>query len=273
MDRNQITIAIEKAKKGIAQYIELMELVSKVDVSKHFEFQKKYNAFYRVRQRPAEWYACYYSLMQESKKLLPLFDQVIDQIKASLGKYEPSFSSKLVATLNPNKPIWDVHILNNTGHIAPSYAANNKIELAKQAYSSIEQCYEEFIKSDDGKLYIQIFDELVPEHKKITELKKIDFILWQLRTKQINQSGRAKTTRLSQATGEKIVPINRKEMKGIENKEVNRPSFKEVYESLQLYGPATCVSTRETKYTVRAGITAGRKTIICCPRTGEVRIH
>jgi hypothetical protein len=48
MNRDQITQAIEKAKRGIAQYIEIMEMVATVDVSKSAEFQKKYNAFYRV---------------------------------------------------------------------------------------------------------------------------------------------------------------------------------------------------------------------------------
>lgn len=62
-------------------------------------------------------------------------------------------------------------------------------------------------------------------------------------------------------------------MKGIKDKEANRPSFKEVYDCLKRYGPAICVSSRGTKYTLRADITAGRQTIIGCPRTGEVRIH
>jgi hypothetical protein len=182
MNRSQIVQAVEKAqKKGIAQYIEIMELVPEVDVSTDPVFQKKYNFFYKVRQRPAGWYVNYYALMQELKKASPSFDQVIDRVKASMGRYEPSFSSKLVATLNPNKPVWDVHILKNTGHRAPFYTAKNKIELAKAAYGSIERWYETFLKSDEGNLYIEVFDELVSEHNKITNLKKIDFILWQTR--------------------------------------------------------------------------------------------
>lgn len=58
-----------------------------------------------------------------------------------------------------------------------------------------------------------------------------------------------------------------------DQQKLNRPSFGEVYYCLKRYGPATCVSSRRTKYTVRAEITAGRPTIIACPRTGEVRIH
>jgi hypothetical protein len=62
-------------------------------------------------------------------------------------------------------------------------------------------------------------------------------------------------------------------MKVIKDQKDNWPSFKQVYDCLRHYGPATCVSSRGTKYTVRAEITAGRPTIIGCPRTGEVRIH
>src|SRR6266498_2659571 len=53
----------------------------------------------------------------------------------------------------------------------------------------------------------------------------------------------------------------------------NLPTFTQVYDCLKHHGSAMCVSSRKTKYLVRAEITAGRPTIIGCPRTGEVRIH
>jgi len=181
MDRDIIISAVQKAKKGIGQYVEIMDLLGRVDVSKSPEFQKKFNAFYRIRQRPATWYECYYSFLQESKNAVPSFNQTIEYFNVSLGRYEPSFSSKLVATLNPNKPIWDIYIIENTGHKAPAYTDKHKIKLAKEIYASIEGWYENFIKSNIGKLYVQVFDDIVPEHNKITTLKKIDFILWQIR--------------------------------------------------------------------------------------------
>jgi hypothetical protein len=177
----KIIEAIDKAKKGIAQYIEIMDLVHKVDVSKDISFQKKYNSFYRIRQRSEDWYRAYYSLMQRSKKTKPTFGQILDKLNSVLGRYEPSFSSKLVATLNPNKPIWDIHILANTKHRAPAYSSKDKITKAKKAYGSIEKWYRGFMKTKKGKTFIRIFDEKIPEHKKITDLKKIDFILWQMR--------------------------------------------------------------------------------------------
>ncbi len=55
MDESNIVTAINSARKGIAQYLEIMDLLPHVDVSRDRNFQRKYNAFYRVRQRPSEW--------------------------------------------------------------------------------------------------------------------------------------------------------------------------------------------------------------------------
>jgi hypothetical protein len=68
-------------------------------------------------------------------------------------------------------------------------------------------------------------------------------------------------------------PPHTPKIKGFNPKIENPPSFQQMYESLKSYGPARCVSSRGTIYVVRAEITAGRPTIIGCPRTGEVRIH
>ena len=181
MTQEQIEKAIDKAKKGIIQYLEIMDLLYKVDVSSHREFQKKYNAFYRVRQRTEDWYNIYYNFLENSKNSSVTFSETIDYIYNNLGRYEPSFSSKLVATINPLKPIWDEYVLENTGHKPPSYQNPNKINDAKLAYQSIEAWYIDFLQSDTGKLCISIFNEKIFRHKEITDLKKVDFILWQTR--------------------------------------------------------------------------------------------
>lgn len=60
-----IRAALEKARKGILQYSELMRLLPAVDVSRDADFQRKYNAFYRVQRRQEVWYRSYYALMQQ----------------------------------------------------------------------------------------------------------------------------------------------------------------------------------------------------------------
>jgi hypothetical protein len=181
MNLNDIQVAIGKAQKGIAQYRKLMELAPKIDVSANTDFQRKYNAFYRVQRRQEPWYRSYYTLMQQLKNSQPTFHDVLDTIHQMTGRYEPSFASKLVATIDPSKPVWDVHILNNTNHKPPSYSHKAKLSLAKVAYDSIESWYAEFLMSEDGKLCISEFNRLVPNSHDITDIKKVDFILWQTR--------------------------------------------------------------------------------------------
>ncbi len=181
MDELQLVAAIGKARKGIAQYLELMELLPAVDVSRDRNFQRKYNAFYRVRQRSIEWYRLYYSFMEQSKLKPPTFDTALRHFYAELGRVESSFSSKLVATLDPEQPIWDRFVLKNTGQKAPSYGAKDRLERTKIVYRNIQKWYKEYLGSEEGKAAVSIFDREVQKHRMLTDLKKIDFILWQIR--------------------------------------------------------------------------------------------
>jgi hypothetical protein len=181
MTLEQIQQALLRAAKGIAQYGELMQTFKNVDVSEDADFQRRYNAFYRVQRRTADWYRSYYTLMQNMKNGSPVFSDVLDEIYNQTSRYEPSFASKLVATVDPSKPIWDVHILANTNHKAPAYYSKNKFDLAKSAYASIEEWYAKFLNSTEGKLCVSEFDRNFPEYRWFTALKKVDFILWQIR--------------------------------------------------------------------------------------------
>ena len=181
MEEKQIVEAIKKARKGITQYLEIMELLPEVNVADNREFQRKFNAFYRVRQRSREWYLTYFACMQRHKGSKPAFNDVLDDLYRSTGRYEPSFSSKLVATLDPEQPVWDVWVLTNTGITVPSYASKSKVERARAAYAVIQAWYQQFLNSKDGEIVVRVFDGIVPEHANITNLKKVDFVLWQTR--------------------------------------------------------------------------------------------
>ncbi len=181
MDKEEIISAIKRARKGIGQYLEIMDLFHSTDVSIDTEFQRKFNAFYRVRQRPTNWYKTYYSFMQQQKGKNPSFSRVLRYLYSELGRYEPSFSSKFVATHNPDLPIWDRFVLEFTGIRPPYYSDPKKLFKAEEKYKEIKNWYERYLTSDDGMLIVKMFDELVPEHNRISKLKKIDFVLWQIR--------------------------------------------------------------------------------------------
>ena len=181
MDEAAVRDAIRRASKGIGQYLWLMRELPRRDVSSCREFQKRYNAFYRVRQRSTEWYATYYHLLERSKKAGADFGTVLDTLQQKLGRYEPSFSSKLVATVDPHKPVWDRFVLMNTGLRAPSYADRHRFHKAKTVYSQICGWYSDCLDSERGRISVEIFNEEVEESARISDLKKLDFVLWQTR--------------------------------------------------------------------------------------------
>jgi len=182
MDEHEITGAINRARRGIKQYLEIMNMFPQTNVLHDHKFRKKYNAFYRVRQRPAEWYKVYFEYMENQKGRDVTFPEVLRYFKDSIGRYEPSFSSKLVATHNPGMPIWDVHVLSNIGLHAPSYNSPSKFDEAETAYRAIKDWYANYEHSPEGSLVIRKFDELISGKDLITNTKKIDFVLWQMRT-------------------------------------------------------------------------------------------
>ena len=161
---------------GLKTYDEIQNTFNKVDVSSDKKFQKEFNGFYRVR-RDLNWRKCYYDLFEEVKKdpSKQNFDYILNSIYKKTGKFEPSFSSKMLATLNPNYPSWDQYVLKNTGIKAPSVKNINSLVAT---YKDIEVWYKKFIVSPAGKTYIAEFDKNFPNYNKINDVKKIDFLLW-----------------------------------------------------------------------------------------------
>ena len=99
---------IERMKRGIEQYLKIMDWIGKRNVAEDEEFQHVFNAFYQVRRNQA-WRKVYYALMEELKGSNPSIEEVIRFLaeKTEKGSVELSFASKLLHTIDPTKPIYD----------------------------------------------------------------------------------------------------------------------------------------------------------------------
>lgn len=182
MQKDEIIFSIKKASEGIIQYLAIMDMFPTVNVSIDRTFQKQFNAFYRIRQRSERWYSEYYTLMEDRKRDPVRFEEVLDYLFNILGRYEPSFSSKLAATLDPNEPVWDKYVIQNIGQKAPYYSSRDKIVRAKNVFRNIREWYKKQLQSPEGKMMVAIFNDMVEGHGRITDIKKVDFILWQKRS-------------------------------------------------------------------------------------------
>jgi hypothetical protein len=180
LDQLVIKHALKKAEPGIKKYLNIMNLINKVNVSQSEEFQKAFNGFYRMRQRPPIYYEKFYFFMAENKENSPSFEKTLRFIHEELGRVEASFSSKLVATINPDLPIWDTVVLKNLDLKAPAYYRKHRIAETISLYEEIKGWYKNYLETEEGKLLIELFDGQYP-NIGITNIKKVDFVLWQIR--------------------------------------------------------------------------------------------
>ena len=95
-------------------------------------------------------------------------------MKSSFEKTK-SFSSKLLATINPNMPVWDSIIISKLGIKVPSYSVKNRFEIVVEIYYKIIEWFNQYLCTDNSKECIKVFDEVFPNNT-ITNIKKIDLV-------------------------------------------------------------------------------------------------
>jgi hypothetical protein len=180
MDLERVEFALGKIEVGLTKYLNLMDQVHKVDVSEDNEFQKRYNGFYRMRQRKPIFYKDYFDFMEANKNKGITYNEVLNHFYEKFGRIEASFSSKLLATINPNMPVWDEFVLQNLNLKKPTYSDKNRLNKTIDLYSQISKWYDEFLASNESEEMLTLFNKRYP-NTNITNVKKIDLILWQMR--------------------------------------------------------------------------------------------
>lgn len=164
---------------GIRDYEVIIKSFNNTNIYKDVEFQKKYNSFYRVR-RNKEWQIKYYKFFEENKSNKNIsIEKIMRCLYVETGKVELSFSSKMLATINPKKPIFD-SVLSDYTNLKLKQISNkdNKLKNAIELYYQLEEWYDEYIKTDKAEKMIEVFDSILPSFKWIEPIKKIDFIIW-----------------------------------------------------------------------------------------------
>lgn len=168
----------------IDDYLAIVEAVQQTGFIADKDFQKKFNAFFRIRQRSNAWYEKYYELLQEQVKAERSFECILQALYNVNGKIEVSFSSKLIAAADPTKPIWDSNVLGKLGCVqewkdVEKKTPEERIQRAVQIYNCMNEAYDKFIASEEGRACIGKFDRILPRYKdKLSNVKKVDYILW-----------------------------------------------------------------------------------------------
>lgn len=177
-------------EKGLCDYQYIMDNWQKNDE----DFKSVYYDFYLK----ARW-----AVMSNPNNSVPYFEKlqsispdddlldILNELKAEMEKksYELSLGSKLLHTRNTSSPIYDSKVreylskeenVNFWWHVSGSSAPRRTSEFDKIKHDWLELCnwYSMFLKSSRGLRWVEWFDTNFPAYKSISDVKKIDFIIF-----------------------------------------------------------------------------------------------
>lgn len=165
---------------ALDKYNYIKENIYKCDISKDGEFQKVFNAFYRVR-RDEKWRKVFYTYFEsiKDKKNITL-EEIVSYMYKKTGNIEASFCSKLLSTINPDMPIWDQYVLANLDLDVKGKTKVEKLKDTIAVYNKIIEIEKNKLKQKDIQQAIKDFKEYFPEYN-LSDIKILDYILWNSR--------------------------------------------------------------------------------------------
>ena len=170
---------LPQISNGVDKYLAITSTLHTCDVSLDSVFQRTYNGFYRMRQRKPVFYQVYYDYMERYKQEILTFEDVMNYLHSAINRIEPSFSSKLLATINPDMPVWDANVLSQLAIVPPRFSHKDRLAETIKTYARIVDWYAYYMETPNAKDVIHIFDQIYP-NKPFTSVKKIDFALWSM---------------------------------------------------------------------------------------------
>lgn len=184
---DDVARALKHLRDGnyVTKYLRIQRLAcQQISIAENKEFQKAFNGFYKVRQRPESWYSAFYESFEEwkYKRQMISFSAVLADLKHRTKQFEPSFSSKLVAVLDPQAPVWDTELLARWNLKAPWHGHSDRFAAIVQVYEALRTSMTALVEARDGRSIAGEFDQAFPtEAPELTAMKKVDLTLWQLR--------------------------------------------------------------------------------------------
>jgi hypothetical protein len=188
IDDTEVKTAVKRAENEVKQYTRIMSLFPNVDISKDLSFQKEFRSLYKFMFLNDNFINDYFSFFQEHKNSSPDFIDTLKYFHEKHDKFFYSYVSKMLATIDPNLPVWDTPVCFMLKFKNPDseLSIKRKIIKAKETYELLTRWYNYFIPSEEGSKWIMFFDEVYP-NSNITSAKKIDLIIWKLSSMDKNK--------------------------------------------------------------------------------------
>ena len=161
---------------ALDKYKIITEDLYKCDVSTNTDYQTAFNSFFRVRREDG-WRKIFYSYFQKVKNKKDLkFEDILWHLYKETGNIEASFSSKMLATINHDMPIWDKFIVKKY-EIKVSGKKEERVKDTIKKYYDILEKEKEELENEEMKEAIKEFKKDFGEYN-LSKIKILDYILW-----------------------------------------------------------------------------------------------
>lgn len=201
----------KKINEVINDYVAIQCLVHRTNFTVP-QFKKLFNRYYKLRQKKAAWYNNFYDVFKNCKRTPKSFEELmislyektkVEKKKGKkiieVGEIHPSFCSKILHTLDPNKPIWDKYVLQWLGIVLKDPKdPYERMHYYATIYEQIEKEYNEHLNDKNIIEAMKRFDKevklpvgmheifglkyIVTNAYRISPVKKLDFMLWSNRS-------------------------------------------------------------------------------------------
>jgi len=195
IDLTKVRKVMSYKKNHLKDYLKLLEWVQTTDVAQNKNFQELYKDFWITMygKKPVKlsdaWYISYFQFMEDKKNSPFTFEDVLRHLLPHDNRVEASFSSKLLATVNPNQPIWGTRVfcaIKEFGITQPLSQTDKPKQILETVatYSAIENWYSEYLNTPNATEIIRLVDEMFPFATEMTAVKKVDWALYSMGAKR-----------------------------------------------------------------------------------------
>ena len=176
LDVNKIREKLSATDIKLGTYRYIMDAVHKTDVSTDSRFQHEYKSFYGMHQyTDADFCKVYFEYMEANKTGGINFENVIIHLYHGTSGVQPSFSSKLLHTVNPDMPILDSRVKYHLKLKTIPYYFPRVLRY----YEEFVEIFSEYLTTQNAADVIGVFDDIFGD-TELTAVKKIDNAIWSL---------------------------------------------------------------------------------------------
>lgn len=162
------------------KYRYLLEKKNTCNMAKDKEYQRTFNKFFMIR-RDEKWRTIFYDFFEKNKLNKEItFEEILRYMYKKTGNIEASFSSKMLAIINTNMPIWDQYVISNLGLIVEGNTKEERLASTIDVYNQIIKQEKELIKREDIQKAIKDFKKEFGKYG-LSDVKILDYIIWNVR--------------------------------------------------------------------------------------------